>query len=213
MSKTPAVRAVGRPKSEQKRTQILQGAAELLLANGYSHTSMEAVAKASGVSKQTVYSHFTNKDALYRAVIENKCEQYQIENASMCVASEPLVDILTGIGYNFIQLLQDENVIAMYKVVIGESSQNKHVAQLFYEAGLLHSAKIVAKLFALHPSTQLSDSQAMEASHDFFNLLKSDFHMLSMLGLPHALSDSKQRSLSEKVARKTLLLLPIIASE
>lgn len=213
MSKTSATRSVGRPKSAQKRKQILQGAADLLLAKGYSHTSMEAVAKASGVSKQTVYSHFTSKESLYRAIIESKCEEYQIENASVCVDSQALEEILRGIGYNFIQLLQDENVIAMYKVVIGESSKNSEVAQLFYEAGLQHSCRIVATLFTLHPSSQLSPDCALEAAHDFFNLLKSDFHMLSMLGLSYTLSESEQLALSKKVAKKTLAIMPLIAKD
>lgn len=207
MTSKATQRAPGRPKSEQKRMQILSGASELLLAQGYDNTSMEAVAKASGVSKQTVYSHFTNKEALYKAIIETKCAQYQIEEATICIESQSLTDTLTLIGYKFTKLLNDDNVIAMYKLVIGESKPNDHSTKLFYDTGPLHSVQIVANLLMQHPASKLSEAQAKEASHDFFNLLKSDFHLLSMLQLPFNLSDEEQHLHAHKVATKTMLLI------
>ena len=209
MSRVCEPRSPGRPKSEQKRKQILSGAADLLLSNGYSNSSMEAVAKASGVSKQTVYSHFTSKDALYTAIIEDKCQQYQIQDASINVSTQALDEILTIIGLRFIKLLTDKNVIAMYQLVIGESKLNNHVAQLFYDAGPLHSIKIVAQLLQQHPSSALNNDAAMETAHDFFNLLKSDFHMLSMLQLPYALNDKNAQQHAKKVAAKTLALIGV----
>lgn len=210
MNKQEAPRTAGRPKSLKKRMQILDSASELLLQNGYSNTSMDAVAKASGVSKQTVYSHFANKDSLYNAVIETKCEEYRIEDSSICVNTQPLIEILELIGKRFIQLLNDENVIAMYKVVIGESKSGSHEAKLFYDAGPLHSVKMVAKLLSEHPSSQLTPAQAKEASLDFFNLLKGDFHMLSILHLPYQLSAEAEIAHSRKVARKTLAIIDLI---
>ena len=51
---------VGRPKSMEKRNQILSSASQLFLQDGFTNTTMDNVAKQSGVSKQTVYSHFAN---------------------------------------------------------------------------------------------------------------------------------------------------------
>lgn len=206
-------RSAGRPKSLEKRQQILICASELLLTHGYNNTSMDAVAKESGVSKQTVYSHFNNKDALFNAVIENKCETYKIEEASVCIANQPLQTVLNTIGLSFIKLLNDENVISMYKVVIGESKQDSRVAQLFYEAGPLHSVELVAKLLMQHPDSLLSQAQAKEASHDFFNLLKSDFHMRGILHLAYELPESKQKLLAKNVSAKTVAIIDIIRSQ
>jgi TetR/AcrR family transcriptional repressor of mexJK operon len=210
MTPTSKQRGPGRPKSLAKRQQIMSCASELLLSLGYSNTSMEAVAKASGVSKQTVYSHFNNKDELFNAVIENKCKMYQVEEASVCINTQPLVEILNNIGLSIIRLLNDDNVIAMYKVVIGESKQDSRVAQLFYDAGPLHSINMVSKLFAEHPQSHLSKASAREASLDFFNLLKSDFHMLGILHLPYELSQAQQKQLAQTVAAKMIAILAII---
>ena len=45
-----------------KRQAILDAAKSLFLTHGYANTSMDAVATLAGVSKLTVYSHFTDKE-------------------------------------------------------------------------------------------------------------------------------------------------------
>ena len=200
-------RPVGRPKSTQKRLQILQTASELFLQHGYDRTSMDTVAKSSGVSKQTVYSHFKNKDVLYTSVIEMKCNEYRIEEAAICVETQKIEELLVSIANNFVSLLTDQSVIAMYSVVIGESKYNKHVAELFYEAGPAHGNRLVRKLLMNHPSTRLSTEQASEVSTDFFNLLKGEYHMQSMLRLAHSMSAQKRDNFTRRVVEKTMLLL------
>ena len=55
-------------RSTRKREAILQAATELFLTREYVGTSMEDVAVAAAVSKQTVYKHFTDKQTLFREV-------------------------------------------------------------------------------------------------------------------------------------------------
>ena len=50
------------PMVAEKAEQILNGAMPEFLQNGYACTSMDKVAKSAGVSKQTLYSHFSYKD-------------------------------------------------------------------------------------------------------------------------------------------------------
>ena len=45
----------GDAPDKDKRRQILNGAREVFLAKGYEGASMDAIAKASGVSKGTLY--------------------------------------------------------------------------------------------------------------------------------------------------------------
>lgn len=53
------------------RQQRMRDAARTLwLEHGY-RTSMDAVAKRAGCSKQTVYAHFGNKESLFRCVIDD----------------------------------------------------------------------------------------------------------------------------------------------
>jgi AcrR family transcriptional regulator len=60
---------MARPKSEHAHTQVLETAAELFAERGIESTSMDAIARASGVSKATIYRHWPDKDALALEVI------------------------------------------------------------------------------------------------------------------------------------------------
>ena len=74
--------ARGRPKDASKKEDILLAASDLFLQRGFHGTSMDALAQAAGVSKATVYSHFTDKNALYQALIKNKVKDYQLDDFS-----------------------------------------------------------------------------------------------------------------------------------
>ena len=54
---------------ERRRPEVLDAALELFLENGYQGTSMEAVARAAGVTKPVVYACFDSKDELFRSLL------------------------------------------------------------------------------------------------------------------------------------------------
>jgi AcrR family transcriptional regulator len=54
------------------RKRIIEAAAQCFERYSLRHTSMEEVAKLSGLSRQTIYRHFQNKDDLVAAVSEHK---------------------------------------------------------------------------------------------------------------------------------------------
>jgi TetR/AcrR family transcriptional regulator, regulator of autoinduction and epiphytic fitness len=58
-----------------KPEQILRGAVQEFLARGYAAASMDRVAAAAGVSKATVYSHFGDKETLFKAMVECLAKQ------------------------------------------------------------------------------------------------------------------------------------------
>ena len=55
-------------RSARKREAILEAATELFFDREYAGTSMEDIASAASVSKQTVYKHFSDKRTLFRQV-------------------------------------------------------------------------------------------------------------------------------------------------
>lgn len=182
----------GRPKSQQKREDILIAASSLFLELGFTATSMDLVANKAEVSKQTVYSHFKNKDALFIAIIEMKCAEYQFDREHLQDPQLSFTEVLQQIGLKFVRLLHDQDVIAMYRVVIGEVTSNPRVAELFFKAGPQHAIVLVSEYLNQHPELNLDEKAAYRWSVIFFNLLKGDFHMASLLGLDFALSPVQQ---------------------
>lgn len=200
----------GRPKSELKRNNILQAATDLFLQHGFSQTSMDLVANTAGVSKQTVYSHFSNKDALFSAVIELKCSEYQLDPEHMEGDELQPRDVMIRIGDQFVSLLKDPQAVAMYRVVIGEATNTPHVAELFYLAGPKYGIDSLSQFMRNNTYLNLNENDAYYWSVAFFNMLKSEFHMLSLFGLPFNLDKDQQL---EGVTKTTDNVLKMIHSD
>jgi len=54
----------------EKQTKILQAALELFAKEGFHATSTSKVAKHAGVSEGLIFRHFTNKDGLLHAILD-----------------------------------------------------------------------------------------------------------------------------------------------
>lgn len=57
-------------RSERSRTAILDAALELFSHRGYGATSMRDIAGKAGVSTGSVYHHFSDKEAIFQALLE-----------------------------------------------------------------------------------------------------------------------------------------------
>jgi AcrR family transcriptional regulator len=67
-----------------KRQQIVEGAISIFLQHGYEGTGMNQVADAAGVTKQTIYSHFGDKEGLFIAIIQELTQCHERRSRS-CV--------------------------------------------------------------------------------------------------------------------------------
>jgi AcrR family transcriptional regulator len=57
-------------RGKSTRDQLVAVATELFAERGFEGTSIEAVLDAAGVSRGSLYHHFTNKEALFEAVFQ-----------------------------------------------------------------------------------------------------------------------------------------------
>src|SRR5438874_443105 len=57
---------------EVRRPLVLDAAFELFLEHGYDGTSMEAVARAAGITKPVVYDCFASKEELFTALLRRE---------------------------------------------------------------------------------------------------------------------------------------------
>ncbi len=170
----------GRPKSRQKRDAIRQAAVQLFMSEGLQRTSMDAVAAAAGVSKQTVYSHFESKDALFRECVRTKVADYGLE-AETIPPERPAAEALHAFGRQFLELLQDQEVLSMFRLLAGECPSYPSIARVFYEAGPAQNCEFLGSLLSRfaergelvvdNPPEAASLLVAMFKAHYFLELL------------------------------------------
>ena len=75
---------------EEKRGEIIAAAAQLFTEAGYDQTSMAKVAASAGVTTNTIYWYFTDKDALLVGVLDHVLDESLA--AAAVHAGEPWVD-------------------------------------------------------------------------------------------------------------------------
>ena len=171
----------GRPKSEEKREAIVVAATSLFLSEGFERTAMDSVAKQAGVSKQTVYSHFKNKETLYKHVIETKVAQYQLEDVNT-IKRPRLADSLHAFGRQFVALISDDEVVSMFRIVIAESRSIPTISQLFYQSGPAKTLLVLRQFLDEVMANEKTKPNTTRMAVDFINLLKGDWHLRSLMG-------------------------------
>lgn len=62
----------GRMPGDERRKQIIETAISLFSQRGFNGTTTKEIAKAAGVSEAMVFKHFSTKDELYDAILDNK---------------------------------------------------------------------------------------------------------------------------------------------
>jgi len=170
-AETPGV--VGRPKDLAKRAAILEAGKRLFLESGFERTSMDAIASAAGVSKITVYSHFQDKDTLFRAVCKGVCEQQMPHEMFVLDKRAPLRQQLLQIARAFFGLVMSPESVALHRLMIAQ--QEPKLAQLFWEEGPKRTKDEFAEfLRAEVDEGALAIDDPYRAGGHFFCLLKGE---------------------------------------
>lgn len=105
---------------EEKRRQILDAAVAVFQDLGYSCTSMDCIAARAHVSKRTVYNHFENKEALFRAILDLMEEQANPALDIIYDPERPLEPQLRDLAWGEGKLLTSPAFMGLARLVVGE---------------------------------------------------------------------------------------------
>lgn len=192
--KTTTSPGPGRPKDPAKRAAILQAAQLLFLRSGFEGTSMDAIAAEAGVSKLTVYSHFTDKETLYAAAIRAVCEAQLPDLYLGQREHDDIRSTLRRIGNAFCVLINSEESIALHRLLVSMAGQDVRLARLFYEEGPQRVCDgMVVILAQACARGELSIDQPLEAARQFFTLLKGDSHFRLLVGYGEQMTEHERR--------------------
>jgi AcrR family transcriptional regulator len=92
----------GRPsrdEAEQRRALVLDQALEVFLERGYEGATVDLIAAAAGASKRTLYAHYGDKTALFKAAVQRAIELYTVDPDPLSIAeSDDIEETLVALG-------------------------------------------------------------------------------------------------------------------
>jgi len=173
----------GRPKDQAKRQAILTAAKELFVRNGYTSTSMDAVAAEAGVSKLTVYSHFTDKETLFSAAVVARCEEQMPALFDELNRDLPAQTLLLNVARGFQTLINSPESIELHRLMVTLGTQDPKLSQIFFEAGpqriLLETERLLSRL---EKTGQLRFDSCKTAAEHFLSLIKGACNFRLLVG-------------------------------
>ena len=158
-----------------KRRQIIEGAREIFMADGFDAASMNDIARAAGVSKGTLYAYFNSKVALFEALIRED-RAHQPERNTMFPVDEPdPAKALAIYGRALVAHVTRSNALTQARVVAFAAAKFPRLGQAFYEAGPMFGVRLLTgRLDAFVVAGKLVISDTSLAARQFIDLCLGD---------------------------------------
>ncbi|WP_426958876.1 TetR/AcrR family transcriptional regulator [Muricoccus radiodurans] len=169
-----------------KRAAILAAASRLFMGEGFAAVSMDAVAREAGVSKATLYAHFTGKEALFGAIVEARCEAIAAEAEALAVHAPSPEGALRKLALLWMGFLLQPSTMAIHRVVIAEGGRFPEIVRRFYAAGPARGRALLTGWIAAEQrhGHLRTDVDPDEAAGHFGALLRGDLYFRTFLGGP-----------------------------
>ncbi|WP_163510511.1 TetR/AcrR family transcriptional regulator [Fodinicola acaciae] len=133
---------LARGRTALKRRQITDAALALFLRNGYDKTSMDQIAADAGVSKQTVYKQFADKETLFEEIARGVTgKSDHILDELTAIAQTPvstgddLRKTLQRLARRYLDAVMEQPVLSLRRLIIAEADQFPELASHYYQQG------------------------------------------------------------------------------
>lgn len=211
MNKAGKRPAVGR--TAQKRQAILAAATTLFLRNGFRGTSMDEVASLAKASKQTVYKQFTDKEALFREIVEgvtgNSDAVVDVITAAfgdvLASTSDELEARLRKVAGVYLDAVLHAQVLSLRRLIIAEAEQFPDLGRRYYEQAPARGIEVVVNCLQPYVDAGLiaADDLRLAAAH--FAYLTLGSAQDRMLFIPTELPTSAERDHLAAAAARVFL--------
>lgn len=167
----------------RKECQILSAARVQFLEQGFSDTSMDAIARCAGVSKATLYAYFPSKEALFSHLIQVECREKAIRLPSPDL-DDGVVPALEALCRHFVAHFLTKEATVFFQTVSSERWRFPDLCQLYFNSG----KKIIVDFVAAYLEQAkakglLAFDDADLAADQLLNLVLSDLPFRVALGL------------------------------
>ena len=96
------------------KNDITERAEALFLKYGFRSVTMDDIARELGISKKTLYQHFTNKDDLVETVVKNHIEKEHIEIGRLISGAGNALDEMFRVAKMYIEQMEGISPSAVF---------------------------------------------------------------------------------------------------
>lgn len=134
----------------RKRQQILDVASTYFQTFGYDGSSISAMARDSGISKESIYRYFKSKNALFMAVIDQELAQYKEKITHLMDDSNSgnLRESLVNIAQTLLSLLLNDRQQAVRRLLFNEARRSPEIGRYYYKIGPSLAYENLEKFFS-----------------------------------------------------------------
>jgi AcrR family transcriptional regulator len=144
-----------------KRKQIVAAAIKVFLKHGYAATTLQKVADEAQVIRATIYSHFADKNELFKAIIEELTVNQLDDGIKQRMLNSTPRDFVYFMRDFVKQRKQDKQYLALLRTVIGESERFPELARLYFQTVYSQGMKMAEGFFEHHPELGVKNAQAL----------------------------------------------------
>lgn len=102
-------------KKSNMRKKIIENSLNLFANKGFDGTSMRNIAKAVGVTLPTIYYHFSNKEGLYKAVLQEVIDNFQKVLATAAIGIDGIKEQLISMSMAKYKLIaNNQDMMLLY---------------------------------------------------------------------------------------------------
>lgn len=174
----------GAEPEARKRRDIIDGARRVFFDKGFDGASMDEIARASAVSKATIYVYFASKEELFQALVQVD-RRKSAERLFEYDPDDPDIEsLLKRIGETFMNMMVQPDHIRLVRMVIGAAEKFPNVGRAFFETGPCDGGRRLAELLARQTALgHLKVEDCQMAAFQFFNLCQGNLVKGLMFGL------------------------------
>lgn len=118
-------------KGERTRHAILEAAYHLIIKQGYAATSMRQIAEGAGLALGSIYNHFSSKEEVFRAIVEDRHPFFQIVPLLNSVQGDTVEEFVRNAAHTLVDQLGHHPAFLNLMLIEMVEFKGSHVRSVF----------------------------------------------------------------------------------
>lgn len=176
----------------RKFDQVLEGARQVFLSDGFEGASVDDIAQAAGVSKATLYSYFPDKRMLFVEVVRTECASQADRALEVIDQTAPPRVVLTIAARHMVTFLLSGFALRIFRICLAEADRFPELGRAFYESGpALGRARLMEYLQGATARGQLRIEDFALAADQYAELCKTTIWVRAAFGVQSTFSQEE----------------------